>query len=377
MRSMSSGMRFSFVGDVCLGGGVLESVRQHGPCFPFEAVADCLSDYDVRIGNMEFCVKEGVNISDRIAGKLSATKEDSFGIVGAGFDALCLANNHIMDYGETGLRSSIGFLDESGVDWFGAGNTLKEASRVCWLRKDGRNIALIGACDFSEDFAGKSSAGVAPMKKRILKARLREAKVSADLIIVSLHGDLEFVQYPAPWRVDLARFLIDEGANIVIQHHPHVWQGIETYRGGVIAYSLGNFVFRVQGNKYQGGREGVGKSFILGVDVVWKGDGRPLLSWHVLPVRIDDNHRPVIVTGTEGKKQVSELEKLSCALEDRERIRREWKRACRREIRRTLMTAYYRLARGRIGEALRECYCPLRNREDRRWLIGYISNGRL
>lgn len=114
-------------------------------------------------------------------------------------------------------------------------------------------------------FAAAGSPGIAPLHPGFLLRQTREAAKQAKLIIVSLHADLEFTPYLSPRRIRLSRQLIEAGAHMVIQHHPHVFQGIETHKNGLIAYSLGNFVFSVNGNPYQENRPGTKESFVLQV----------------------------------------------------------------------------------------------------------------
>jgi poly-gamma-glutamate synthesis protein (capsule biosynthesis protein) len=73
--------------------------------------------------------------------------------------------------------------------------------------------------------------------------RAARAELGADFVVVSVHWGTEFEAHPAPGQIEAAHLLVDAGADLVLGHHPHVLQDIERYHGGVIAYSLGNFVF--------------------------------------------------------------------------------------------------------------------------------------
>ena len=115
-------------------------------------------------------------------------------------------------------------------------------------------IAVINVTDASHYAARRNKPGLFALSRRRLKRTLRSVRRSVDLTIVCIHSDLEFTNYPAPWKVALSRWLVRRGADLVIHHHPHTLQGIEEFRGALIAYSLGNLVFPIHGGEYMDGR---------------------------------------------------------------------------------------------------------------------------
>ncbi|MGA9116628.1 MAG: CapA family protein [Bacteroidota bacterium] len=164
----------------------------------------------------------------------------------AGVDVVTIANNHIHDYGPGGILSTLGALDAAGLARTGAGSDRKEAHTPAVLERAGRRFAFLGYYGGGEaPTAGDHSPGVA---RRDL-ARMREdigailEQDSSVFVTVLLHWGNEKAEHPEPWQMDLARRIIEAGARAVVGHHPHVLQGIERYRGGIIAYSLGNFLF--------------------------------------------------------------------------------------------------------------------------------------
>ncbi len=94
-----------------------------------------------------------------------------------------------------------------------------------------------------EFFAGAGTAGTAPGYSRHFTADIKQAKKNADCVIVSFHWGEEGLEKPKPYQITTAHKAIDAGADIIIGHHPHVLQGVERYKDGVIFYSLGNFAF--------------------------------------------------------------------------------------------------------------------------------------
>lgn len=367
-------MRIAFVGDIHLGGDIGKLCNEHGDHFPFAQVEDALARFDPVVGNLECCLVDSSNSVETDVNPFAVRGSMAREIRRSGFHALNLANNHILDCGVRALEVTIDRLEDAGIAHFGAGPDLERAGESRWLERDGHRLAFIGACDRSSCYAAPARAGVLPVIPPMLGSRVREAARQADLVTVSLHADLEFVCCPAPWRIRLCRWLIEQGAHLVICHHPHVVQGLEEYRGGLIAYSLGNFVFKIQDNAYQERHPGTAEGVILGVDVTF-GDGGPRLSPELIPVRITDEHRPVPVHGPEAEKMLLEIDRRSAVIRDPDAVRREWRASCRREVRRAFLAAYYAIRRGQHGNAVRILRDMVIEPESRRWLLGRLTGG--
>ena len=244
-------VRLAFVGDVCMGGGVPEVIRSHGPDYPFREVSSMLQGADLAVGNLE-CWISDAGTPD----KMAVAPAFVAGLASSGLKAMSLANNHIMDGGARGLLSTNRVLDTLGIGHFGAGTSLSAAAAPLVKEVGGVRIGIIGACDVAKLYAGPESAGIAPLNWRRLSDQVSSLQGDVDLTIVCIHADMEFSNYPSPARIRGSRHLVEAGADLVIQHHPHVCQGVESYQGGLIAYSLGNFVFNVQDNPYQRNRTG-------------------------------------------------------------------------------------------------------------------------
>ena len=164
----------------------------------------------------------------------------------------CLANNHIMDYGNTGLTDTINALKTNGINYTGAGENLDQATQPVYLNIKGRKIAILNFMDnssFTEFLPSEMPAatingpGYAPADWNIIKQRIDESKNNSDVTVVVFHYGNEYSTTPNPSQIDLSHKCIDEGADMVIGSHPHVIQEIESYKGKPIFYSLGNFVF--------------------------------------------------------------------------------------------------------------------------------------
>jgi poly-gamma-glutamate capsule biosynthesis protein CapA/YwtB (metallophosphatase superfamily) len=185
------------------------------------------------------------------------------------------ANNHIYDYGVPGIERTIAYLDSADIAYVGVGPTLHDAREPVIFNVKGVLIGFLGYFGGKGQFAATdSSAGLAPRYPWYINEDIRNLRPLVDYVVVSFHWGNENERYPEEWQQVLGRAAIDTGADLVVGHHPHVLQGIERYNGGVIAYSLGNFLFG-------GHRRTVHDTIVLQVLFGERMTVRPL------PVRID------------------------------------------------------------------------------------------
>ncbi|MBI4769871.1 MAG: CapA family protein, partial [Chloroflexi bacterium] len=143
-------------------------------------------------------------------------------------------------------------LGARGIAAVGAGENAAAARAPLLLERNGLRLAFLayvdvpveyGGFDARDWIAGPASPGVAWAEPGEIAAGVQAARAGADVVIVLLHAGLEGRPQPSPNQQAAARAAIDAGAALVIGSHPHVLQGVERYGGGLIAYSLGNFVF--------------------------------------------------------------------------------------------------------------------------------------
>ncbi|MEG4342346.1 CapA family protein [Microcoleus sp. A003_D6] len=164
-------------------------------------------------------------------------------LTAGGVDIVNLANNHAMDYEEPGLVETINTLNNAGIQHLGAGRDIKAARRPDIIEVKGQRIAYLGYYDADLHAADQGKAGTNPRRNNRVAEDIRALRGQVDWIVVNYHWGVELADYPGDWQIDLARFTIDQGADLVVGHHPHVLQGAEIYKGRPIVYSLGNFIF--------------------------------------------------------------------------------------------------------------------------------------
>lgn len=237
-----------FVGDISLNGMYCGDTSSNGASCPFTLIKSQWKDCDLVVGNLESPLVPDGRTEPEFERKtpLRADIRYAPGLRKAGFNVFCLSNNHILDYGELGANSTLGLLDEQGLLHFGYGANLDSAKALKTLSVNSLTVGFVGYTDMVIDapfWAGPSTRGIAKLDIGVAREETAKQKASVDILVVSLHWGVEYFHLPSPEQLRNARALVDSGADLVIGHHPHVLQGIERYKNGLIAYSLGNFVF--------------------------------------------------------------------------------------------------------------------------------------
>jgi poly-gamma-glutamate synthesis protein (capsule biosynthesis protein) len=225
-----------------LGRGVSDVVNQHGPYFPFAHVNQVLTEADLSIANLESPISDRGQPNPISNVNFRASKEAASGL--RVFNLLCLANNHILDYGIEAAQDTKNILNEHGICAIGVGKDYLEARQPAILELSRIRIGVLNYTSMWNVTDAKSEYVAAPLRQIDWFCQdISQLKKKVDVVILSLHIGREMCQHPAPFDREQALMAIDAGADIVVGHHPHVLQGIEAYKQGIILYSLGDFVF--------------------------------------------------------------------------------------------------------------------------------------
>lgn len=167
-------------------------------------------------------------------------------LAAAGIDVLHLANNHILDYGIEALEDTLTLAATAGLATCGAGSTLA-AARAPAIVTAASGVRFAFVCysnTFPEEFyATPNRPGTAFGHAAWVRADVTAAKARADVVVAAFHWGAELMTTPKDYQRDLAAAARAAGATVVLGHHPHVLQPLELHDHGVVAYSLGNFVF--------------------------------------------------------------------------------------------------------------------------------------
>ena len=360
------------VGDFCLSGYESNSVEEIKK--ELEKVSFLNKTRDLTIANLEFCITP----KNKYMGSMSLPAEKCQGISDSGFSLFCLANNHIKDYGEKSMLFTRDFLNNKGIQTVGVGTNFQTAIKPIYFSIKEKKIAVINVTDATHYQATSNSGGVAPLNKNRLLKQVIVSAEEADITIVVIHSDLEFTNFPAPWRVKLSRKLVDNGGDLVVHHHSHTLQGIEYYKGALIAYSLGNFIFPIHKSSYMQGREGkVDEGGYLAVTIDFRNEIKTATSHEMMPTIIDEKGDFQVASGQQEKTVLNSIEEYSLQLENMKKLEYLYFQRCKHEMKSFLLGVYYALRKNGISSARKYFFHHLTTAQHTNWVRGFFSLGKL
>ena len=252
LNAVEHPLQLLIVGDVMLGRGVNSVLEHEPPEYPWGDTLPVFQHADWRICNLE-CV-----LSDR--GKPWAAYEKAFhfrsaarnlaALTAASVNAVSLANNHVLDYGEEALLQMLEVLDEAKIAYSGAGVDIVQASQMAVAETQGRRLGLMAFTDNEPPWeATPHHPGIFYVPVDLSDARaqglfrmVRERSATVDLLIVSAHWGGNWGYTPPKEHIEFAHALIDAGAGLVFGHSSHVFRGIEFYQDRPVLYGVGDFV---------------------------------------------------------------------------------------------------------------------------------------
>ena len=227
------------------GGDVLMDRSEAAGFDPFAGLVPSLATAELAAVNVEMAIATGGRPADK-AFVFRAPPSAARTIAAAGVDVGNLGNNHALDFGIDALYQTMASLRAAGVAPVGAGANESEAYAPESFEIAGVRVAVIGASRVlpTVRWAARAGPGLASAyyEDRLVEA-VRSAKVSHDVVIVMVHWGIEGAPCPNRDQERLGAALLQAGASVVLGSHPHVLQPIVLRDGGLIAYSLGNFVW--------------------------------------------------------------------------------------------------------------------------------------
>ena len=296
----------STVGDCTLGtdenfdySASLNSVYEsNGKEYFFQNVRSVFEKDDLTIANAEGTFTTSTSREDKLFA-FKADPEYAQIFSSSSVEAVTLANNHSHDYGEQSYEDTKTALDSAGVTHFGYDETAV-------LEIKGVKVGLVGIYELSDHMERTTQ-----LKENIAKVK----KDGAQLIITVFHWGTEKEISPDNNQTQLGRMAIDEGADLVVGHHPHVLQGIEKYKGKYIVYSLGNFCFG--GNSYPSDMDTMIFQQTFTID---SSGVQPDGQIHVIPCSISsasgyNNYQPTPAQGSEAERILTKINERSQLIE--------------------------------------------------------------
>ena len=228
------------VGDIISHRAVSKSAEEHGYLSFFRHLEDRIARADLAIGNMEFPLA-----GKPYTGYPSFSGPDDFAqyLSDVGFDVFLTANNHILDKGSAGMRRTIEVLERKGLIYTGiaASEAADSVLNPLLLHVKGLRIAVVNFTYGTNSGSSEKWPKVHYMRKNDILLMLQRAKAAApDLVLVFPHWGNEYQLHHNKVQEDMAQWLVENGADVIVGAHPHVIQDVQ-YIGDVpVVYSLGN-----------------------------------------------------------------------------------------------------------------------------------------
>ena len=308
-------------GDVCPVGRCESLLNRREIEAVFNGFVKTFNDADLTIVNLECPL---INHPSPIKEKrqiFGATGHCAEALRKTGIDVVGLANNHIMDHGLEGFRSTINALKNAEIDYVGAGENLSAAKQIMTREVNQLQIGIIAIAEHEFSIASKKTAGANPLDIIEFVRNIRLCKNAMDLLIVLYHGGKELYPYPSPGQMNICRFMIEQGANVVICQHSHCPGCYEHYLEGFIVYGQGNLLFDTYPDKmpncwYEG--------FLVNLSL--EQNGR--LKFSVIPYIQSRSETGINKYGNQCSELLHEVEKRSNQIKDDEFVKRSWLEFC-------------------------------------------------
>ncbi|MBI4100560.1 CapA family protein [Candidatus Microgenomates bacterium] len=281
-------------GDVILARSVnYKTVQNRNFGWPFEKTDEFLKNADIAFINLESPLVKNCPVTN--TGMIFCGDERNIeGLLAAGVDVASLANNHAGNYGFDGIKNTINLLNSSEILTTGVNGPIFKKIR-------GLRFAFLGYNDI-----GHEEKGISWAANNKVAEGIKTTRSQADIIIIAFHWGTEYTGQPNTRQKELAHLAINSGADLVIGNHPHWIQPVEIYKGKLITYAHGNFVFDQEWS--QKTKEGV-----VGIYTFYD---KQLIDVEFLPVEIADYGQPYFLENEKKNLILKEMKNESLKLSE-------------------------------------------------------------
>lgn len=270
--------------------------ENYGADYFLQNVKDIFSTDDLTIANFEGTLTDSDEREDKTFAFKAPASYASI-LTGGSVEAVNTANNHSHDYGDQSFDDTLAALDDAGIVHFGYDETAV-------MDVKGIKVGLVGIYELYDHLE----------REQQLKDNIAKVKADgAQLIVVIFHWGNETETVPDSSQTTLGRIAIDEGADLVCGHHPHVLQGIETYKGKNIVYSLGNFCFGGNSSPSDMDTMIYQQTFTIDADGVKKGNVTNIIPCSISSAAYDgyNNYQPTPAEGDEATRILGKINERS------------------------------------------------------------------
>ena len=271
--------------------------------FPFLGVSQLISQSDIAFCNLECPISDKGNIR----GMFRADPIYAEGLKSSQIDVVSIANNHAFDASEEGFLETLKNLEASQVPYVGGGRNIEAARTPRIIKAKGVRFAFLAYSavsdnGFYDDVAGEETPGILPFSPPLILEDIEGTRNQCDILVLSLHWGSADNPYVHNRAIEYAHKFIDAGVDIILGHHPHVYKGIQIYRGKPIFYSFGNFIFGIYYKEWH-------DNFLAKISF----KGKKIDKIHIYPIsgKGSELFQPVLLRGVRAQHVIKHLGKMS------------------------------------------------------------------
>lgn len=248
--TVASGVvRIAFGGDTFMDMMFAEYSNLYGVTYPWEDIAPIFQNSDIGFVNLETSVSTQGSTTKPEGYGFRTSPDKLEGYHFAGINAVSGANNHVIDFGRIALADTMYYLNEYDIKYTGIGSNLEDSRQAIFFEENGVKVGVVAYSDIlpstswvaTNDQSGFN--GITAETLPLFLSDIKKFDKMCDVLIVSVHWGVEHTQVVSSRQKELSRLFIDNGADMILGHHPHVLQPIEFYNEKPIFYSLGNLLF--------------------------------------------------------------------------------------------------------------------------------------
>lgn len=300
-------INISIFGDICPVDGVT----------PLNVPA---GDGEIVVGNLECALTDHPTPVKKAGPVLYNPESLAASLKEWGFHAVSLANNHIRDCGDEGVRSTLAACKKNGILTFGAGETEEEAAKPLIVEQNGLKVAFVSFAEREFNFVHNGKAGATVFDPYVSLDIIRDLRKEVDALIVLYHGGIEHYIYPSPLLKKKCRKMVEAGADMVLCQHSHCIGTRERYGKGEILYGQGNSLFG-----YRKGDDSWNHGLLAKVNVSASGVE---VKYDVLETKSDGSVS--MAPHNVAYDILNRLDKESAKLEETQFLAEQWKAFCRK-----------------------------------------------
>ncbi|MGR7813249.1 CapA family protein [Lacinutrix undariae] len=318
---MNNSVELVICGDICPTTDTEAFFKAGSPEPLFNKIMPVFEQADFVMGNLEFVLTDTPKAIEKAGPILYGATNYIDIIKKAGFNLLSLANNHIKDCGEEGVKSTIKTCNNAEIANFGAGKNISEAKKPFITTINGIKIGVMAFAEQEFNCASITSYGANFLDPFVDLDAITEIKNKVDYLIVIYHGGVEYYEYPSPLLQKKCRKFVDKGADFVTCQHSHCIGTLENYAEKKILYGQGNTLFG-----YREGNTSWNEGLLVKLNLIKKED-KLIVDTTLIPIHAVSKGIELLDT-VESKQLIDNLQERSLKVLDKDFIQASWEDFC-------------------------------------------------